>query len=544
MPLHDHLTDRNPSGFRVGLMAFALSAGALFAPDALADDDHEGDHELVQYLMRTGLDPDGIAKAEWEDEGDEAEFEVELSLMDAGDYELWVGGVLRGSIPVGLDGMGQIEFENNDDEGDDGDESPLDFDPIDQLIEVRQGAEVFFSDVFAPGAVGAGSSEDEEIEIEVYLVNVATDLDFDARGRMKLEQEDGGAETEFDVEVEDLDGGLYDLRVGGAVVASFDSTGFEEVELEFHDPFGGDAGDSDDDEDELELHLALDFDPLGQLVEIVRQVGGQVILAAMLPASAGMSGGDAYAHGNQWAKDKGKKQADKLLIKLQSTGHMPGAKGKAVFEIEDEGGPGAEQELEVEIEDVGDGSFDVCLDGALVGSILTSGGEGELKLSSEPESGEELLSVPVRGALLEVKAAGMVVLTSQFPVSVPDAIGKYKPEKTKFFPGTSDPKRLTRNLRNALVDLDTLGTVDWKQKDAGVKLTVKFTDLPDGDYGLWLDGVEVAEIEVQNGKGKAKFFEWLDAPTGSAAPLDFDVLGGLLEVRDDDGAVQLRAGVD
>jgi hypothetical protein len=102
------------------------------------------DEELP--LENTGAEPSAKGKARFRLENDcDSDFRVEIEDVPLGDYELMVGGIPRGTIPVQLvlgEPQGQIEFDNDPDQPG---ELLLDFDPRGELIEVRQGAVVFVS---------------------------------------------------------------------------------------------------------------------------------------------------------------------------------------------------------------------------------------------------------------------------------------------------------------------------------------------------------------------------------------------------------------
>ena len=107
---------------------------------------------------------EAVAKLET-DEDCGKEFEVEVRGVAADAYELVVGGVVRGSIPVTEDGSGRtkggIEFSSELDEG----KLPLDFDPVGAPIEVRLGDVVVFSiGAFDPASHpgGAGDVDDDD----------------------------------------------------------------------------------------------------------------------------------------------------------------------------------------------------------------------------------------------------------------------------------------------------------------------------------------------------------------------------------------------
>jgi hypothetical protein len=112
--------------------------------------------------------------------------------------------------------------------------------------------------------------DDDESETEVRLVNTGPDPDADGEAEFETEED----RTEFKVEVEDLDPGRYDLRVGDTVEGTIkvgttdDGT---EGEIEFRDP--AETG-----------HPQLTFDPRGQHVSV--EQNGTVYLEADIPTDA------------------------------------------------------------------------------------------------------------------------------------------------------------------------------------------------------------------------------------------------------------------
>jgi hypothetical protein len=224
---------------------------------------------LEERLSSTGLDADAHAKAEFEiDDRGRHKFSVEIEDVPAGGYELWVGGVPRGSIEAESDDdgiEGEIEFESGDD---DSDELPLDFDPRGLLIEVKNGSGTFFSHNFGSGDGGNGTSA-PQVKVGLPLFNTGTAVG--ATAEMKFKRDDDGDES-FEVEVEDAPTGSYELWVGATqratiVVENTDSG--TEGEVEFEDsPKPG--------------HLPLDFDPRGELISVVRD--GVTCFQRLLPA--------------------------------------------------------------------------------------------------------------------------------------------------------------------------------------------------------------------------------------------------------------------
>lgn len=103
-------------------------------------------------LISTGVDTNATAKAQLKRKvSGKTSLEIEAEDLPAGDYDVLVGNVVRGTLTLvadGADTRGQIEFEAG---GDDGDSAAvLNFDVLDQEIVISQGETVFFRRVFTP----------------------------------------------------------------------------------------------------------------------------------------------------------------------------------------------------------------------------------------------------------------------------------------------------------------------------------------------------------------------------------------------------------
>jgi len=520
-----------------GRLFTGIAVALLLSPAGFAKSDDDGD-EFEQMLTNLGVDADARAEAEYEVEGAETEFEVELEDIDPGSYDLYVGADVnpKGTIVVGVSGKGEIEFEDGDD---DSGELPLDFAVLGELIEVRQGATVFFSSVFDPGAGSVDDIDDEDdkgkkvkIKVETYMTNVGSD--FDAEGEVEFESEKG--EMEFKVKAKKLSPGDYELRVGGQTVSSH-TLGEEddEIEWKFENPFDGD---DDDDDDGDELEAALDFDPLGKQIDVVLVdpilLTEEVLLTVLMPASPAATGSKPPKKG-KGAKNTGKNKGDGLEMKLLDMGVMPGAEGEAEFEQDDD-----EDEFEVKIESVPAGSYSLLVDSVMRGTIVMGSGkkaEGKIKFSTDPEGSELLLDFEVKGKLIEVQSAGVTVLSIVFPTSVQAATGKFKKEK-------HEPGKVLVNLVNTGVDFDTFGLLDFKSNKGVEKMKLSIEDLPVGVYSIFIDGVDRGSMAITKKDGKAKM-EFTSKATSSPKKifLDFPVAGTLVEIKDSLGTVVLQATV-
>jgi hypothetical protein len=226
----------------------------------ISDNFDESDEELEirVELVDTGVFPGAGGHADFEQRTDRTDFKVEIEDLPDGIYDLVVGGEFRGSMEVvgGLEA--EIEFRSPVEPG----KELLDFDPRGQTIDVElDGLVVLTADMpTEPTAEdGAGDDDDDDddgidgFEISVALIN--TGLAPDAEGEAEMEIRDD--RTEFEVEVEHLPPGEYDLYVGRVLRGHFPVTDETESELEFRDPV--DDG-----------HLPLDFDPRGELIEVMQ----------------------------------------------------------------------------------------------------------------------------------------------------------------------------------------------------------------------------------------------------------------------------------
>lgn len=225
--------------------------------------------ESEEAVASTGVDPDGSASARVRLREDcERSFRVEIEDVPVGAYDLWVGGVLRGTITVvdtGTAVQGELEFSSGDD---DPGELLLDFDPAGAAVEVRQGATVFFASTFA-GTGGGGGGTCTPQDTEVSLLNAGPDADAKGKARYRLE---GDCDDDVRVEIEKLPLGDYQLRVGGVVQGTIT------VALVAGEAVGEIQFDNDPDQPG---ELPLTFDPRGQLLEVVQ--GGVVYLERVFP---------------------------------------------------------------------------------------------------------------------------------------------------------------------------------------------------------------------------------------------------------------------
>ncbi len=111
--------------------------------DDCDDNDDDNNTQLVEIELdfnNSGLDSDASGSVEYEVRNDRTDFKVEVEDLDFGTYQLVVGGTTVTSFNVNDEEV-ELEFRNPVEPG----KLPLDFDPLNQLIEIKQSSDVYLS---------------------------------------------------------------------------------------------------------------------------------------------------------------------------------------------------------------------------------------------------------------------------------------------------------------------------------------------------------------------------------------------------------------
>lgn len=383
-----NVLDFDPRGKTVDVYA---AAGLAFSGPMLASADGVTQCAFAETrvaIASTGLDSDGSADAKYRvRENCKKSFDVEVEDVPVGTYEVWIDGVLKGSLVVVDDGVkveGELEFSSG---SDDEDELPLDFDPEGALVEVKQAGSVFFSGAFVGGTTSGSSSDTctpSEEEVPLISTGAAPGGSGDAEFRVRDD-----CENKFDVEIEDVPLGAYDVYVDGLLKGTltvvFDGEK-NEGELEF-------SSDSDDADE-----LPLDFDPHGKLIEVKQ--GATVFF------SRTFEGGST--------EEPETCVAAEIRGDLAAVGPGAGAKGEARYRVDAD----CDADFSVEAEDLPDGSYDVVVAGTLRGTLVIADGEGQVEYDSDPtEAGKILLVFDPRGQSIEILGGGAVYMSLAFPAA-------------------------------------------------------------------------------------------------------------------------------
>jgi len=373
--------DFDPRGRTVAISdgTDVVLSGTFPDPAASGGDDGEGSRTRIRvFLAPTELSAGGSARADFELRDDRRKFKVELENVPSGTYDLFVGDIQRGTITVGALGEAQIEFATNDD---DGDELPLTFDPRGQLIEVAQGGAVLFSGTLETTSQGVDVCE--ERDTRVPLPSTGADPDGDAEVRYRV---DDDCDRHFDVEIEDVPLGIYDLVVDGVVAGQItvvDADKGPEGEIEFE------SGDDDDDD------LPLAIDPVGKLIEVVQ--GDTVFFS-------GVFDGTTTTPGTCEETD--------VQIEMEAENVADDGEGEVRFRIDED----CDADLKVQIDDVPAGAYELRVGGVVRGTINVSGDEGEIEFDNDPdEAGELPMSFDAAGQTVEVRRSGALWFHAQLP---------------------------------------------------------------------------------------------------------------------------------
>lgn len=360
--------------------------------------------EFEIFLNNTGVDADASGKAEFEESAQRIEFKVEIENLTPGTYELFTDGEKRADIEVLQDDdatEAEVEFSSPVD----GNDLLLDFDPRGMLLEIQQGGVVYLtSDLPAqgvpPGNDNGNAPPFGDMEIEIDLVNQGVYVD--ASGEAELEQRSD--RVEFNVEIEDVPVGEYQLFVGGTergsitVVETPDGT---EGEIEFRVPPSSDE-------------LLLDFDPRGMLVSV--EQSGIVILSADFPTMGDDDSDDDSDDDDSDGDsddDSDDDNPDSVSIEASfiNTGVISEAEGDVEYQDNSE-----RIEFEVEAEDLPQGNYQLHVAGVMVASFdVDSEGEAELSFSDPVTDGDQALNFDPLGQTVSITDGAAIILTVDLP---------------------------------------------------------------------------------------------------------------------------------
>jgi hypothetical protein len=341
-----------------------------------------------------------------------------------------------------------------------------------------------------------------------------------------------GTEVEFDVEIEDVPVGSYELQVGGVTRGTIEvvnTPSGPEGEIEFGSP-------PDPDE------LLLDFDPRGQTIDVLDN--GVIVLTNVAPDIGNPpgtgTGGNPPPFGNS-----------EISIDLTNLGVYPGAEADADFDQDND-----EVEFEVEVEDVPVGSYTLIVGGIERGTINVvqqegNDTEGSIEFRYPVAAGKLPLDFDPRGETIEIAELGTVLFSDTFPTEGTgdgdddDGDGGGDDDGGDDDGGGDDGDgddgdgdgggiegEIREDLNNTGIYPAGSGEARWESETDDTEFDVEIEDVPVGSYTLRVGGVDRGTIQVTDtGDGIEGEIEFGN-PTDDAGelPLDFDPRGALIEV--------------
>jgi len=326
---------------------------------------------------------------------------VAVGALPFGLYDLVIDGSVEGSFvvnklkrkkkkrrrrrrgrrrPRALRSLGSILLSTSD--------GSLRVDPLGRQIDVVGNGQTFLTTQAV--AMANGVTPCTETRTLVFLPRVAGVGSAKARFRTRKD-----CDEDFQVEIQDVPAGIYDLRVGGVVrgqiVAAFaPAKGQIEGQIEFDT-------DADDPHE-----LPLSFDPTAATIEVLQ--GGSVLFSGSL--TGGGAGGGA---GNP-----GICQDVEVRLPMTNTGAASLASGDARGRIRND----CRRDFRVEVEDLPAGSYTLFVAGTARGTFVVGPPlfEAELEFDTELDDPNELpLNFDPAGALIEVKQGSTTFLMVTLP---------------------------------------------------------------------------------------------------------------------------------
>lgn len=443
--------------------------------------------ESVSLALGSAPGATGTATASYTlDKKGRRTFTIALAKAGPGPFSLYVGGLLRGNFTVS-GSKASLKLTG----------SLLNFDPRGQVVDIVSPAGVVFSSELSASVPGINTATPS---LGVALLP-ATASAGSGQAKAKLVIDDR-ARKHFSIELEGVPAGTYDFLVDGTDVGDISVItvgGSTKGELEFT---------NNDDSGEGELPLT--FDPVGRTLS-VSQSAVVFFSGTFNPAASG-SGATNFG------------AATRIQEELSSTGLENKASAKADFRVDDKG----RARLNIEIEDVAAGAYQLVIGGASRGTIqaVSVNGEvtGEIEFASPSESGKSALSFDPRGQLIEISSAAGVYFSHLFGGGT----------ATGGSGGTVIPFDLRLPLLSSGLDADATAKAGYRQKSSGaLKLEIEAEDLPAGAYQIWIGGVQRGTLTVAavTGGTEGKFTFAAGGDDTADATLDFSVLDEDISIR-------------
>ena len=192
-------------------------------------------------------------------------------------------------------------------------------------------------------------------------------------------------------------------------------------------------------------------------------------------------------------------------------------------------------DLKVTVDDLAvDGTYTLKICGTDRGTFEVEDGEGNLMFRSPANPGKAPLNFEPRGCPFEILLDETVVLTSGEDVLAPKQPGDDEDEGED---GDDNETEIEIDLDPTGAIAGAKGTASYEAEDDRVEFEVKVRNVPVGVYRLYVAGDWVGDIEVEEGPGGSPNrgeLEFGSPDKPGELPLNFDPLGAMIDIRDDE----------
>ena len=353
--------------------------------------------EIVEYLNNTGAFAGSSAKSDYEQRADRTEFTITTRDLPVGPFDLLVDGVFRGqfqssSTPIGNEG--RIRFRSPIEEG----KLLMDFDPRNKRVEIKQGSLVFLSSVMSqedntPDVIPPGTPEFGNAEYVLVMDNIAAPASAHGDAELELRSD----RVQFEVELEDVEIGTYDLYVGNIHRGMLVNQGLEgelDAKVEFRYPV--ESGKE-----------TLDFDPRGREVRV--ELDGVVVFSGQFTEFPQTEFNDEDEDGDDEEPPVDEVEVSVVLDNISASQE---SSAEAKYHQEED-----RSDFQVELESVSSGTYVLIVSGVEQGTIVVGDEESSsvITFSTDQEEGEFVLDFDPLGQEIRIEQQGVILFSGVLP---------------------------------------------------------------------------------------------------------------------------------
>jgi hypothetical protein len=296
-------------------------------------------------------------------------------------YQLTVDGTVEADFVADTAGHADVQFRITPT----GSQFALDFDPRGKEIAITDGTNVVLSMIYS----GPGEPSSLMVDERTTLVRAETV----ASGRVEARYLDQKNKSRFILHFLGLDRGVYTLRVAGEDVATVDLSKGRSAMVRFESNKFGAMKNGNSHGAGRKNKYTLEFDPRGELIEVVAEDQSVAFSGVMLAQIAGLP-----------------VDTDDTIT-LTSTGADSDATGSMLVTTDDAG----ETKLTISVEQLTAGDYQVWIGGANRGTINvaddgTGATSGQIVFATLTEGTDVPLDFPLTGTV-EIKQGATVYLT-------------------------------------------------------------------------------------------------------------------------------------